>query len=409
MNEFLSAFIVGESFLLGFLLYFFPLEQNAKANKRLSFFVFILGTAFIGTYLERTGLEESYRHLIKIVNSLQFLLAPCLYFSILYFVNPTSHFKIRYWLHFLPFAICASLDNFIFWSEKSISTTSLLQIGETEFWVRDSLPFLVLIYVALSYFTLEKHGENLELINSTTQRKDLKWIKHFLIFLLLPLAFWINDALAVFAFPLLVELTGYIYAGSILFLAFNALRQGAIYPYENEDLEEISDILQAPDSKSKIHRGADVQGSTVKIKSRLNEEQLAVLTVKLNELMNVEKIYLENELDLPAVAAKLGVSIHDASYLINKIGGDKFYNFINRYRIEEAKRLLTSSEAKNLNMLGIAFESGFNSKTAFNTAFKKWVDCSPSEYVKQQENHSKDVRLDNSERINNLSNGNLGI
>ena len=394
MNEFLSAFIAGESFLLCFLLYFFPLKQNAKANKWLSFFVFILGTIFIGNHLEKIGLDESFGQLIKIINGLQFLLAPCLYISILYFVNPTSNFRIRYWLHFLPFAVFMFLDNFIFRSEKSISTKSLLQIGETEVWVRDLLPFLFLGYVVVAYFTLRNHRENLEFITSTTRKKDLRWIKHFLVFLILPLAFWINDALSILDFPVLIKLTGYIYASSILFLAFNALRQGVIFPYENKDLKEISEVIQAPDTPS----DPDDRSLTNKIKPRLNDRQIAALSVKLNELMNVQKIYLENELDLPAVAAKLGVSIHDASYLINKIAGDKFYNFINHYRIEEAKRLLTSAEAKNLNMLGIAFESGFNSKTAFNTAFKKWVGVSPSEYVKRQENHQKDVRLDNSER-----------
>lgn len=382
MNEFLSAFIVGESFLLCFLLYFFPLKQNAKANKWLSFFVFILGTAFVGIYLEKAGLDESHRYAIKVINGLQFLLAPCLYISILFFVNLTGNFKIRYWLHFLPFAIFAFFDNLIFWSEKSISTKMLLQIGDTEFWVRDLLPFLVLSYVVLSYFTLKKHSENLKLITSTIRKTDLKWIKHFLLFLILPLAFWINDALSILSFPFLLKLTGYIYAGSILFLAFNALRQGVIFPYENEDLKEISDIIQAPN----ISPNPDAQYSNDKIKQRLNDKQIAALAVKLNELMNVEKIYLENELDLPTVAERLGVSIHDTSYLINKIAGDNFYNFINHYRVEEAKQLLTSSKTKKLNMLGIAFESGFNSKTAFNTAFKKWVGISPSEYLKQQEN-----------------------
>ncbi len=99
-----------------------------------------------------------------------------------------------------------------------------------------------------------------------------------------------------------------------------------------------------------------------------------------------EKIFLDNEINLTTVADKLGISIHDASYLINEVTGSNFYNFINRHRVEEAKKLLTSDKTNQLNMLGIGFESGFNSKTAFNTAFKKFVGISPSEYVKQQKN-----------------------
>ena len=93
--------------------------------------------------------------------------------------------------------------------------------------------------------------------------------------------------------------------------------------------------------------------------------------------------HFKNEINLATIAEKLDISIHDTSYLINEVTGDNFYNFINKYRVEEAKELLTSDKSDKLNMLGIAFESGFNSKTTFNTSFKKVVGISPSEYAKQ--------------------------
>jgi hypothetical protein len=120
MNKFLTAFLVGESFLLCFLLYLHPQKQNAKANKWLSVFAFIMGTAFISSYLDKVGLSESYTFVIKFISSLQFLLAPSIYISILYFVNPTSKFKIRYWLHFL--SLCQKLWKrlFVFSSFSSL-------------------------------------------------------------------------------------------------------------------------------------------------------------------------------------------------------------------------------------------------------------------------------------------------
>ncbi|MBC8644955.1 AraC family transcriptional regulator [Flavobacterium lindanitolerans] len=99
--------------------------------------------------------------------------------------------------------------------------------------------------------------------------------------------------------------------------------------------------------------------------------------------MTDEKIFLDNELSLPILADKLKISIHDTSYLINEVTGNNFYNYINSKRVEEAKRLLLSDKSEGLNMLGIAFASGFNSKTTFNTAFKKWAGLSPSQYQKQ--------------------------
>lgn len=377
MNNFLTAFLVGESFLLCFLLYFPPLKQNAKANKWLSFFAFILGTAFLGSYFDEIGSSESYTFVIKLINSLQFLLAPSIYISVLFFVNPTNKFKIRYWLHFLPFLVFAIIENVAFAGKESISTKTLFEIGGTSIFIRDFLPFQLLVYVILSYLALIKHNKNIELIAATTKNINLNWLKTVLLVLILPILFWINDALGIF--PFLVKLNRSVYSISIFFLAYFATKQVAIFPHKKEDLEEISDIINQPtESRTSV-------SNTIKTQ-RLSNEQILNLSARLDSLMTNEKIFLDNEINLTTVAEKLGISIHDASYLINEVTGSNFYNFINRHRVEEAKKLLTSSKTDQLNMLGIGFESGFNSKTAFNTAFKKIVGISPSEYAKQQKN-----------------------
>ena len=84
-----------------------------------------------------------------------------------------------------------------------------------------------------------------------------------------------------------------------------------------------------------------------------------------------------------ALAIKMNSSSHLISFLINEGFNENFYQFVNRYRIEEAKRLLQSEKHRHLNMLGIAYESGFNSKTTFNTTFKKLTGLSPTEFQQQ--------------------------
>ena len=74
------------------------------------------------------------------------------------------------------------------------------------------------------------------------------------------------------------------------------------------------------------------------------------------------------------------LNTYQTSYIINTCFNENFYGFVNRYRIEECKRMLESNEYNNLSILGIAFEAGFNSKTAFNTTFKKLTGLSPKEY-----------------------------
>ncbi len=115
---------------------------------------------------------------------------------------------------------------------------------------------------------------------------------------------------------------------------------------------------------------------------RLGKAELDVLSGELNRLMSEEHIFLDNELSLSVLAGRLGISVHHASYLINEVTGNNFYNFINGNRVEQAKRLLAAGKAETLNMVGIAFASGFNSKTAFNTAFKKRTGMSPTEYAR---------------------------
>jgi AraC-like DNA-binding protein len=267
----------------------------------------------------------------------------------------------------LTFAV---IENVVFWGKESFSTKTLFEIGETAFFVRDLLPFQLLAYLVVSYLTLKRHNKNIELITAETQNIDLNWLKLLLLISIFPVLLWINDALG--AFPFLVNFNRFIYPVSIFFLAYSAMNQAAIFPFNEEMLDEISEVLIEPTKPIKP--------------KRLSNEQIVELSVKLDDLLINEKIYLDNEINLAAVAEKLGISIHDTSYLINKVKGSNFYNFINKSRVEEAKKLLTSGKSDKLNMLGIAFESGFNSKTTFNTYFKKIVGISPSEYSKQQKN-----------------------
>jgi AraC-like DNA-binding protein len=105
---------------------------------------------------------------------------------------------------------------------------------------------------------------------------------------------------------------------------------------------------------------------------------------RLLRLMEAEKLYLEPELTLPELAAKLSVSPHHLSQVINRETNKSFFDFVNEYRVQEAKRLLGSPKHSHLSILGIALDAGFNSKSAFYTAFGKHIGMTPSEFKKQR-------------------------
>ena len=102
---------------------------------------------------------------------------------------------------------------------------------------------------------------------------------------------------------------------------------------------------------------------------------------KLEHIMNNEKPYLNHELRLNDVADLLKVSRNHASQIINENYNLSFFDFVNKYRIDEAIRLLLNNEVMRLNITQIAYSSGFNSRASFYKAFKKFTNTSPTNYI----------------------------
>jgi AraC-type DNA-binding domain-containing proteins len=107
-----------------------------------------------------------------------------------------------------------------------------------------------------------------------------------------------------------------------------------------------------------------------------------ILKSQLTQFMLTHKPYLDPDLNLVKLAELLGTSTHRLSYIINSGFNMNFFNFINKNRIEEAKLLLLNTKMDQYSILGIAFKAGFNSKTSFNTTFKKLTNQTPSEFKK---------------------------
>jgi AraC-like DNA-binding protein len=117
--------------------------------------------------------------------------------------------------------------------------------------------------------------------------------------------------------------------------------------------------------------------------SRLTEEEKAEYLQKLRDYFNEEKPYLNPELTITEIAHKLNVSVKYLSQVINESLGKNFYDFINSYRIEEAKHQLIKKSGSKKTVLEVLYNSGFNSKSAFNSAFKKHTGFTPTEFRKQ--------------------------
>jgi AraC-like DNA-binding protein len=116
--------------------------------------------------------------------------------------------------------------------------------------------------------------------------------------------------------------------------------------------------------------------------SNLSDYESKELLYRLNTYINETQIYRKSGLSLKELASGIGVSERHLSQAINDQKGQNFFDFVNYYRVEHAKRLLTQNNDNKRTMFDIFWESGFNSKTTFNNTFKKFTGITPSEFQK---------------------------
>lgn len=118
-------------------------------------------------------------------------------------------------------------------------------------------------------------------------------------------------------------------------------------------------------------------------KGLLDEASIKTYKEKLLKYVEGEEIYLDADLSLRSLAEKIAMHPNQLSWLLNESIGKNFNEFINHYRVQAFKRLAQDPTKSNLTILGLAYESGFNSKTVFNTYFKKETGLTPSQYLKK--------------------------
>jgi AraC-like DNA-binding protein len=353
----------GAAFLLGFLLLAYSRKVNPIANRYLGLFVITLGLAIIEIPLFYQKTQIKHPNLFEIIGLIRFLTAPFLYCSILYFTSFSKKFEKKNLWHFLPFLIFLIFRFPFFITGKNIEFS--YDTGRIVFFILQmTLPVQTIIYLYLSFRRLQNHLKSIRKFSSSTEQIDLSWLKYFLLILVLIIIAWFN--LIFFDLKNIIQITPLLYLLCVFFLAYFSLQQKEIFDFSKNDLNALASIKEYKKESQK----------------RVSESRMIELNEKLQTLMGLEKVYLVNDLSLPKLAKTINASCNETSYVINELYGDNFYNFINKYRVEEAKRLLLSEKYNQFNVLGIAYESGFNSKTTFNTTFKKHTGVSPTEFVK---------------------------
>lgn len=361
LNNFIVILIYGSLVLLSLLELTNPLKGNKKANAWFGIFLFLWSTFWLDEILSLAKGSEFDVHSLLFVQVIQFLTPIIFYFSVLFFTNPAFTFKISD----LKYAILPVifLANILFHRFVDFYIDGVFQIV-----------FLILIlsqalfYTVLSYITIRKHQKRIQLFSSNTEGINLNWLEHIIVVIfVMNIIFLIYNIF--YDANALNYLMNFIFLMVVYFVGCYCLRQKEIYPVEEKQLHELISIEDISNDKEEVKR------------KLISDEELSKIKTALEDVMKVEKPYLDSELNLIKLSQILSVSTHQLSYVINTGFQKNFFQYVNEYRIEYAKILLKDNGSK-LSILGIAYESGFNSKTSFNTTFKKITHQTPSEFKK---------------------------
>lgn len=281
------------------------------------------------------------------------IFAPAFYFTISYFITPDRSWKIK--------------DYFHFWLAILYLLTLLYAISYLDSFQDIQAPAVVIInyifmilycinafyYCTLSWIKLKKHEKNIRLFTSTIENVDLRWLKYIVIRVVIMFCFFIiSEILNIlpFHYDTIIQL---LYLIGFFIIGYFFIKQKEIYPFTNDQKNEIIYTIIKETSEKQVPR------------KLIDDHKLEELKTVLLHIMENDKPFLDCELTLAKLATMMDISLHQLSYLINTGFNENFYQFINRYRIEEAKKLILDKNMSHLNFQGIGFEVGFNSKSAF--------------------------------------------
>ncbi|WP_420601631.1 helix-turn-helix domain-containing protein [Flagellimonas sp.] len=331
-------------------------------------FIFIHSFFILHISINRANYMFAYPHTYLMSTWASFLYGPLLYF---YFKTTTQKyvFKVLDVLHFVPTIVLTTylaFEAYLFTSESKIQL--MLDRLLSGLNPQDSTKLLLLVVLKIvsltvyGYFIrrvyLKSKKEKLLDVKNQIWQKNVYYIHIFYVLTYTAYGFLIVNTYS----------SGILYDTSVAAMALMVLYVG------------YSANIQ-PDVFSGLHSYTRHLFTKYE-KSGLTPSLSAELSENLLHLFAVDKIYKENNINLDMVAQKLNTTRHNTSQIINEHFNVSFHEFVNMYRIKEAKQLLIEDTSRRLNIINVAYEVGYNNKVTFNKAFKKDTQQTPSEYQK---------------------------
>jgi len=301
-------------------------------------------------------------NLFFVFNFSYLLDGPLVYLFISSLFLPSFKFNRRTFIHFIPVVIFLSYMFFAFWSLEQPVKTALINSYDIAYsWHYVLIDLLVkslrIGYIIATLRLVKKYANT----DKTVTAEHTPWIRYILtVFLVLLLWEWLLTALKVYALNYSINLKLLEFIGLTDYYAMFALINLMIYV-----------VLMETINKGHFK------------KNKLSEPVNMDYVARIEQAMNSDKLYLNPNLSFERFSEQIDIPVKELSSTINRHFEINFYEYINQYRVIEARDRLIAADNVDKNITEIFYSAGFNSKSVYNTLFKKVYKCTPSQYRKQ--------------------------
>ncbi len=376
LSNILAIVIPFEALLFTYYILSLKVERRIS-NLFIALFIFVFGLENFMPILYE-NVFTSYPQYALILDTLFFLQFPLIY---LYIKSASfKDFRLRKvdLLHLIPYIIASIITIFSyhilpFESKRLIVLDGMRDLQKELYLILTLFGLQMVIYFILSFREIKRYRQIVNENYSDIGKYNYKWIRQLLYaFLFILLVTVIKNFTWSFfnetmhgILDLLLKLVVLVF---ITWIIYKALKRPYLFSGVNSQIKLLKELIKEQELIDKV-------SST----NQLSIQEKA-LQQKLDRFMSQEKPYLDPALTLHDLARLLDVPSRELSILLNQYYKQHYFDFINSYRIDHAIQILLDPERKKLTVLEIMFDVGFNSKSSFNTAFKKYTNLSPTAY-----------------------------
>ena len=358
------------SFLITFQLLFVGIflitykKGNSRNNKLLGILFIMIAWNMGDLTLKMNGVVYEWPFLQLIDDGFFLLYGPIVYLYAQGVIYRDFKLSSRHLLHLIPYLL-VTISLLYSWNLMPGTPEEILANGlPWQFYLMSAIMYThIYVYLGLAYKMLREYREIIKNQYSQIDQINLDWLSFTLYtFGLLTFISLIQNFIgltgsrSVFLVTLMLLLLFIFYF--VIKVILKALRQPEIF----------AGIAQNETTK--------YQGSN------LTPSQIEIYKKELLALLITEKPYLNPQVSLADLSDKLSISTKHLSQVINQSFDKSFFDFINTYRIQEVQHILKASTDDKMTVLEVMYEAGFNSKSSFNTAFKKDTGLTPTEFRK---------------------------